>query len=320
MSLQLSDLDVESLPKAEVQRLFIELGQDGLGRPMAVPVLALRGARPGPVVVLTAAMHGDELNGIPVLHQLFARTNPQTLRGTLVGVIVVNLPGFTARRRMFTHRADLNHRMPGQFGGDEAHSFAAHLMDRIVSKADRLFDLHTASAGRVNCLYVRADMDHPVAARMARLQRPRVILHDPPTDGTLRGAASSLGIPAITLEIGDPRLFQPRFVRRALAGIRAVLGAEKVIPRRPPTDLPEPIVCRRSAWLYTERGGLLTVLPKVGERVKAGEVIAEMTTIFGEPLLTYPAPSDGVVIGKSTDPVAPTGSRILHLGETEVAS
>lgn len=311
----LCELDIDALPRGEVQRLHIELGQDGLGRPLAVPTLALRGMRPGPVVVLTAAMHGDELNGIPVLHQLFARTDPRTLRGTLIGVIVVNLPGFLARRRLFTDRADLNHRMPGRLGGDEAFSFAAQLMDRIVSKADRLFDLHTASAGRVNCLYVRADMDQPIAARMARLQRPQVVLHDPPTDGTLRGAASAQGIPAITLEIGDPQLFQPRFVRRALAGIRAVLGAEKIIPRRPPSELPEPIICRRSAWLYTEKGGLLTVLPKVGERVKAGDVIAEMTTIFGDPLLTYPAPSDGVVIGKSTDPVAPTGSRILHLGE-----
>lgn len=310
-------IDHERLQPGVVHRFFVELAQDGLGEPIAAPVLALRGMRPGPVIVLTAALHGDELNGIPVLHSLFKATNPQALRGTLIGVIVSNLPGFHRRRRMFTDRADLNHRMPGKAGGDEASSYADRFFTRLVSGADRLFDLHTASAGRVNCLYVRADMDNPISARMARLQRPQVILHDPPTDGTLRGAAVQHGIPAITLEIGDPQIFQTRLIRRTLAGIRAVLGAEKVIPRKVPASVPEPLVCRSSGWLYTEHGGLLRVLPEVGTIVEEGAEIATLTNIFGDLIHTYTAPVRGVIIGKSTDPVAPTGSRIIHLGHLE---
>ena len=312
-----SKLDVERLQPGVVHRLFVDLAEDGLGLPVSVPVLALRGKRPGPVVVLTAAMHGDEVNGIPVLHKLFARTDPATLRGTLIGVIVVNIPGFLAHRRMFTDRADLNHRMPGVENSDEANSYAARFIERIVSKGDYLFDLHTASAGRVNCLYVRANMDEPTSARMARLQRPHVILHDPPTDGTLRGAASDLGLHAITLEIGDPRLFQPRFVRHALVGIRAVLSAENIIPRRKTAEVPDPLICRSSAWMYTTHGGLLTVLPDVGAVVEAGETVARLTNIFGDPVHSYTAPLRGVVIGKSTDPVSPTGSRVLHLGRLD---
>lgn len=314
---RVSELEVDRLQPGLVHRLFVDLAEDGLGQPVSVPVLALRGTRPGPVVVLTAAMHGDELNGIPVLHRLFARTDPQTLKGTLIGVIVVNIPGFQRRRRMFTDRADLNHRMPGRRNGDEADSYAARFIERIVSKGDFLLDLHTASAGRVNCMYVRADMGEPTTARMARLQRPLVILHDPPTDGTLRGAACAMGLHAITLEIGDPQQFQPRFVRRALTGIRAVLGAEKIIPRRKQAEVPDPLICRSSAWMYTEHGGLLTVLPEVGAVVEAGEIVARLTNIFGDVVHAYTAPSRGVVIGKSTDPVAPTGSRILHLGRLD---
>lgn len=308
-------IDRDRLQPGVVHRFFVELAQDGFGEPIAAPVLALRGTRPGPTIALTAALHGDELNGIPVLHSLFKQTNPQALRGTLLGVMVSNVPGFHRRRRMFTDRADLNHRMPGRARGDEADSYAERLMERLVAGADRLFDLHTASAGRVNCLYVRADMDDPMAARMARLQRPQVILHDPPTDGTLRGAADHRGIPAITLEIGDPQIFQQKLIRRTLAGIRAVLGAEKVIPRKKAAaPVPEPLVCRSSAWIYTEHGGLLRVLPDVGTIVEEGAPIATITNIFGDLVHTYTAPVRGVVIGKSTDPVAPTGSRIMHLG------
>lgn len=310
-------IDFDRLQPGVAHRFFVELAQDGFGEPIAAPVIAIRGARPGPVVALTAAVHGDELNGIPVLHELFARVNSQSLRGTLVGVMVSNVPGFHRRRRMFTERADLNHCMPGRAGGHEAESYAAQFVSRLIKGADRLFDLHTASAGRVNCLYVRADMDDETAARMARLQRPQVILHDPPTDGTLRGAADQLGIPAITLEIGDPQIFQPRLIRRTLTGIRAVLSADKMIPRRNQSPVPEPLICRSSAWLYTEHGGLLQVLPEVGTVVEAGESIATLRNIFGDLVHTYTAPRRGVVIGKSTDPVAPTGSRIMHLGHLE---
>lgn len=317
--LRVDHIDHDRLAPGQVHRFFVELAEDGFGEPIAAPVLALRGGRPGPRVVLTAAVHGDELNGIPVLHALFEHTMAQALRGTLIGVIVSNVPGFHRRRRMFTDRADLNHRMPGRPGGDEADSYAVRFVDRLVKGADMLFDLHTASAGRVNSLYVRADLDDPMAARMARLQRPQVILHDPPTDGTLRGAADHLGIPAITLEIGDPQIFQQRFIRRTLGGIRTVLGTEKVIPRKNPAPAPDPLICRSSAWLFTDRGGLLRVLPDVGTVVEAGEAVATLTNVFGDLIFTYTAPSRGVVIGKSTDPVAPTGSRILHLGRLEDA-
>ena len=311
-------LDLESLPTGQISRLQVEVGEDALGRSLALPVLIARGERPGPVFGLTAAVHGNELNGIPVILRLFEQLNPRNLRGTLVAVVVVNLPGFLRRQRNFSDGRDLNHLWPGRRVGHPAQVFAHRVMDRVIRRLDYLCDLHTASRGRVNSLYVRADMTHHRTAAMAYLQRPQIILHNPASDGTLRGAASALGIPAITLEIGNPQRIQVDYVRQSIQGIRAMLGQVGMLSRRKPADGPAPVLCDASKWLHTDRGGLLQVVPKLTDRISKGEAVATLTSIYGDLLATYSAPTAGIVIGRSVDPAAETGARILHMGRLAV--
>lgn len=308
------DLEIERLPLGRKTRLMVELVHDGMGSPVSAPVLVARGDKPGPVFGVTAALHGDEINGIPVLHRLFERLDTRNLRGTVVGVVVSNTPSYLQNERRFEGDVDLNHVMPGRLEGATPEIYAHRLFTRLVSRFDRLVDLHTASAGRINSLYVRADLLHPTTAQMAYRQRPQIIVHNPPADGTLRGAAMAAGIPAITVEIGDPQRFQPELIRRSLAGLRAMLADAGHIAKRKLANNPPPILCERSYWLYTQHGGLLEVFPQVTERVKAGQVVARLTNIFGDLVQEYTAPEDGVVIGKSVNPVGSTGARVLHLG------
>lgn len=313
---ELDELVLGDLPTGREVRMRIELVRDALGHPINVPVIALRGKKEGPVFGLTAALHGNELNGIRVIHELFDWIDPARLRGTLVAVVVANAPAYLLHQRKFIDGTDLNHIMPGQEGGTEAQVYAHRLVERVVSKMDYLVDLHTASFGRVNSLYIRADMTHPITARMAYLQRPQIILHNPPADSTLRGTAMDMGIPAITVEIGNPHRFQPEFIRRSLTGLRAVLAELGLTPKRKKLVAgPEPIICQRSQWLYTTEGGLLRVFPSVTDLVTEGEAIADVSNVFGDVIRDWRAPHDGVVIGKSVNPVAQTGARIMHLGE-----
>ncbi len=308
-------LDVNALPMGRKTRLLVGLVHDGLGRALRIPVIAVRGTRPGPVFGITAALHGNELNGIPVVHRLVDSINPETLRGTLVAVPVLNIPGLVRHEREFRDSTDLNHIMPGVPDGNESQVYAHRLTSRIVGSFNYLADLHTASFGRINTLYVRADLDEPTTARMAKLQRPAIILHNPPRDHTLRGWASAEGAPAITVEIGDPGVFQPKKVRRTIAGLRALLSQMKMLPRRSqPKPPPPPLLCETSRWIYTDRGGLLRVLPELGEQIEEQALIAQQFDIFGDLVREYRAPYAGVIIGKSVDPVSPTGARIVHLG------
>ncbi|MCB9760668.1 MAG: succinylglutamate desuccinylase/aspartoacylase family protein [Alphaproteobacteria bacterium] len=294
--------------------MLIDMAHDGLGFPVRIPVLVARGVKDGPTFGVTAALHGNELNGMPVIHGLMRSVSAQNLRGTVVGVVAMNPPGVVRRQRAFSDDSDLNHIMPGRHDGTGAQAYAHRIIERIVRHFDYLVDLHTASFGRANCLYIRADMTDETIARMAYLQRPQIIVHNPPNDLTLRGMAQELGIPAITLEIGNPHRFQSEYIRRSRVGLRAVLSAAGMVQKRPVALGEAPVLCERSYWFYTDHGGLLEVLPPVTDRVEEGEVVARLSSVFGDVVRSYLAPQSGVVIGKSVDPIAETGARILHLG------
>ncbi len=308
------ELTVSDFPKGELSRLHIDLVANGLAQDILLPLLVARGKRDGPIFGLTAAVHGNELNGIRVIHDLMRHIDPQKLRGTVVAVVVVNVPGLHRHQREFVDGADLNHIFPGRPDGNVSKVYANRILERVINRFDFLVDLHTASFGRVNSLYVRADMTHPATATMAYLQRPQIIVHNPPSDYTLRGAAMDLGIPSITVEIGDPQRFQPSFIRSSRVGLRAVLAAAGMLPRRPVAEGPDPVLCERSYWIYTDRGGLLEVPPRPTEHLSRGEQVAVLRNAFGDVIREYKAPEDGIVVGKNVNPVGQTGARIIHLG------
>lgn len=311
---RVDDLEIGSLPNGQFTRLFIELIENGIGRPIQVPVVVAKGRKDGPIMGITAALHGNELNGIPVIHQLLQRVNLNTLKGTLVCVIAANIPGMLLEQRNFNDGTDLNHIMPGKPNGNNSQVYAYELVERITSHFDYLIDLHTASTGRVNSLYVRADLDHELTSQMAYLLRPQIIVHNPPSDYTLRGTADESGKPAITVEICDPQRFQKDPIKRTLRGIRRIMGHVGMVSSKQAVVTEAPILCKKSYWIYTDRGGLLTVLPRVTNLVKKGDLIANQINIFGDVIRKYHAPEDGVVIGRSVNPVSQSGARILHLG------
>ncbi len=312
--LVLSDLDLDAFTPGEISKAWLRLASDGLGQPIRIPLIVARGSREGPVAGITAALHGNEVNGVPVIHRLFRKLDPNRLKGTILAVPVANVPAYLLHQRRTDDGVDLNHVFPGRPVGREAIVYANRLFDRVIRKMDVLLDLHTASLGRVNSLYVRADMRDPVTLHMAELQRPQIIVHSPPADGTLRGAAGDVGIPAVTVEIGNPSRIHREYVKRSVTGIRAVLADRGMVPRRE-LALTEPALrCTRSEWVYTDSGGFLDVKVRVMELVEAGQEIATLTDPFGDLIRSYTAPYDGIVIGHSVDPVASTGARILHLG------
>jgi predicted deacylase len=310
-------IDIEGLEPHRQHRLRVVMSQNATGNETLVPVIAIRGDAPGPVVGVTAAIHGNELNGIPVIHRLLGSVAERGLaRGTMLAVPILNVPGYLRHQREFEDGVDLNRIMPGSPDGDESELYASRIVERLLPGLDYLIDLHTASFGRINSLYVRADMSDQRAAAIARLVGPQIIVHNPGSDGTLRAAAAARGIVAVTVEVGNPQRFQDVLVDATRVGIEDVLEHLGLLASTDGATLaPAPATeCSRSRWLYTDRGGILDVFPAVNERVSAGDVVASLFNVWGDRVREYDAPEDGVVIGKSTNPTARAGSRILHLG------
>ncbi len=303
----------EVLPGTRARRL-VRLGQDNLGRALCAPVLIARGAHPGPTFGVTAAVHGNELNGIPTIHQCFAALDLELLHGTVVGVPIVNIPAYMGRRRTLPEGVDLNRLMPGDERGSLGRQYAHRFRSRVLERFDFLVDLHTASFGRANSWYARADLRHPVVRDMAHWFGPEIIVHNKAGTGTVRAAAMAAGIPAITVELGDPQRFQRRLIEGSVFGLLNVLAGLGVHRSGAPATTDAPTVCARSRWMHASHGGLLEVFPGVTQAVEAGAVVARVSSIFGDVVAEYTAPEAGVVIGKSTDPACETGSRVLHLG------
>jgi predicted deacylase len=310
-------LDIASVERGTIAHFWLKIISDGLGNPICIPVMVARGLEDGQVLGLTAAIHGNELNGIPVIQRLFAQLDPRELKGTIVGVPVVNVPSFVRKKRRFNDGVDLNHIMPGKADGNVSQVYAYRFMDRVVKHFDFLLDLHTASQGRVNSYYVRADMDVPEVKELALLQNADIIVHNPPSDGTLRGAADEMGIPAITLEVGNPNTYQKRLIRSGIQGVDNVLSHLGMTEDEVIKNEKETVICSGSQWLYTDVGGLLTIDVALTERVTKGQHIAQVRDVFGTKIKEYFAPRDGIVIGRSVGPVNQTGGRIIHLGHVD---
>lgn len=308
-------LKLDKFKAGKITYKWLHIVSNGLAQPIYIPVMVAKGKKEGPVLGITAAVHGNELNGISIIQRLFSQIDVDNLSGTVVGIPVVNVPALINNERFFPDNQDLNRIMPGKPNGNLSQVYANRVLERIVSEFDYLLDLHTASFGRINSYYIRADLSSKTALKLAKLQEPQIILNAPPRDGTLRGAAADLGIDAITIEVGDPNKFQKGMIKSGLHGIYNTLD---FLDMYRDTDLvtvtDQHIVCNSSNWLYTDIGGVLRVFPDLTDVIEKGEKIAEVRNVFGELLKEYYAPNKGVIIGKSTHPIAQTGSRIIHLG------
>ncbi|MCB0375122.1 MAG: succinylglutamate desuccinylase/aspartoacylase family protein, partial [Sinomicrobium sp.] len=295
--------------KGSRKHYWLALGTDTYGQPVNVPVVMIRGNEDGPVLGLIAAIHGNELNGIGIIHKCLERIDPGSLKGTLIAVPGVNAVSIVQDRRHFIDEEDLNRNFPGSDSGNRSQQYAHAIMDRIVPYMEYMIDMHTASFGRVNSYYVRADMTNDTLAKMAELQGADIILHSkgaPSTANagaaseTLRGAAALSGVYAITAECGNPQVYQPELIER---GVEGVLRTMAWLGMKPGKDTAKKykkaVRCKRSYWIYMKRGGFLELLVDLNEKVRKGQKIALVRDGFGLLQDEYVSPEDGIVIGKS---------------------
>lgn len=308
------DLVLEELENGEVHHIHMHLTDNALGTPWRVPIIVVKGNEIGPVLGINAALHGNELNGISTIFKLVDEIDPKRFKGTLVMVPISNVPGYLMNQRTFSDSVDLNRIMPGKPDGSTSNQYAYQFTSKIVSRFDYLLDLHTASHGRVNSLYIRADLENEETRTLAYLQNPQIIVQKYDEEGTLRGWANENGIPSITIEIGNPSAFQHSLIDETLDGIMNTLKHYKMISGEVKDMVTDATICDNSYWIYSKKGGIVDVLPKLADQVKKGQLIATVFDVFGSIKEEIYADKNGVVIGKNVNPSCNAGARILHLG------
>ncbi|MCH7820598.1 MAG: succinylglutamate desuccinylase/aspartoacylase family protein [Proteobacteria bacterium] len=283
------------------------------GVSVSTPVLVVNGALPGPTLCLTAAVHGDELNGIEMVRRVMHDLTPAKVSGAVIGVPIVNVQGFRRGSRYLPDRRDLNRYFPGNPRGSAAARIAHSFFTNVIAKCDALVDLHTGSFERTNLPQIRADLRNPDAVTLTEGFGSMVILHSTPTAGTLRYAATEAGIPAVTLEAGGPSQLELSEVKVGVKGIQTLIHTLGMVRKTRLWGDPEPVYYR-SSWVRADNGGILLADVSLGSTVRKGDLLGTITDPMNNARSELRSPYSGRIIGMARNQVVMPGFATFHIG------
>lgn len=296
-----------------MQRLTWNATEAFSGTTVPTPILVAHGVQKGPTLCLTAAVHGDELNGIETVRRIIHNVSPEKLGGTLIGVPIVNMAGFQRHSRYLPDRRDLNRFFPGNPGGSSASRIAYSFFQEVILQCDGLIDLHTGSFHRTNLPQLRANLNNEAVVKLTEGFGSTIILHSDGGIGTLRRAAVEAGIPAVTLEAGEPLRLQDDEVKHSVKGIYTLLETLGMYDKRGIRGGPEPVYYT-SEWVRADTGGILFSRIKLGKRIKRDDLLGTVTDPISNEQEEIRSPFSGRVIGMALNQFVMPGFATYHIG------
>ena len=305
--------DGGAVDPGETQNLRFTVSETYLGDPVRIPVTVVNGEREGPTLCLTAASHGDELNGIEIVREVAHEWDHSGLRGTLICLPVLNVPGFIAQQRYLpVYDRDLNRSFPGDDSTTSAKRIAARVFENFIEPCDIGLDFHTSTRGRTNMLHVRADMSDPSVSRVANAFASNVIIAGEGPSGSLRREASEAGTSTVTVELGEAHRFQRPLIDAALEGVLSLMaefGMTATETVKWPGWRTVIDAADEKTWLRADTGGLVEMHHDRGALVEAGESVCTITNPFKTDATAVEAPFTGVL----ENPLVYPGNPLCHL-------
>lgn len=279
-----------------------------------MPVQVICGRKAGPVLFVSAAIHGDELNGVEIVRRLLKRKILASIKGTLIAIPIVNVHGFLNQSRYLPDRRDLNRSFPGSKKGSIASRLADLFIKQIVSKADYGIDLHTGAINRSNLPQIRANLDDAETLKIAEAFGAPVIINSDIRDGSLRACAYDRGMPVLIYEAGEALRFDEISIRAGMRGIVNVMRQIGMLPKSKSLRTVKPVMARSTSWLRAPSSGIVTAQTRLGDSVRKDQRLASVSTPLGDEEDYVIAPFDGIVIGKSNLPLTHEGDALFHVG------
>lgn len=309
-ALKISGVEVAAGQRTSIR---IPVGRRYTHAEVFLPVHVICGRRDGPRLFVSAAIHGDEINGVEIIRRLLLVPALKRLRGTLIAVPVVNVYGFISHQRYLPDRRDLNRSFPGSPKGSLAARLAHQFMTEIVANSTHGIDLHTGSLHRSNLPHVRACLDDPETARLARAFGTPVLLNSNVRDGSLRQAVVERKVPMLLFEGGEALRFDEMTVRAGMRGILNVMRALGMLADGAAKSVAKPFIARSSVWVRAPDSGILHSARTLGSLISAGERLGVLSNPLGEDKTEVTAPSSGILIGRSNLPLVNEGDAMFHI-------
>ncbi len=280
-----------------------------------MPVHVTCGNEAGPILFVSAAVHGDEINGLEIIRRLRNSKSVKRLKGTLVTVPVVNVYGFINKTRYLPDRRDLNRFFPGSEGGSMASKLANTFLTNISQQCDYGIDLHTAAISRDNLPQIRSVLDDDEIKELSLAFGAPVVLNAPLREGSLRESAAKTNTKILLYEAGEALRFDEISIRAGVSGIINVMRNIGMLPKSRKKVKLEPAIAHSSQWVRASQSGILRATNPMGNRINEGDVLGYISDPFGDVEVEIKAPVSGMVIGRATLPLVHEGEAIFHMAK-----
>jgi predicted deacylase len=283
--------------------------------PLSMPVQIRRGRKEGPRLFISAAIHGDELNGVEIIRRLHQQKALSRLRGTLITIPIVNVYGVIHHSRYLPDRRDLNRVFPGSESGSLASRLAHLFMTEIVANCTHGIDIHTGALHRSNLPQIRVNLADADTERLARAFGVPVIMNSDLRDGSLREAASQQGIPMLLYEAGEALRFDEMAIR---GGVKGVINVMRDLGMLPPHRTKHKVqaethIVRSASWVRAPESGVFRAFTALGQQVRKGDVLGVVDSPYGNNEVSVIAQNAGMIIGKTNLPLINEGDALFHL-------
>ena len=315
-AIRVGDMEIAPGERTQVDLPIADLS---IRVPITMPVHVINGRRAGPVLFVSAALHGDEIIGVEIIRRVMELNALKRLRGALIAVPIVNVPGFLNLSRYLPDRRDLNRSFPGSARGSLAARLANMFLDQVLSNSTHGIDLHTAAIHRENFPQVRVDFKDRAAQLMARAFGAPLVLNSSYREGSLRGSANELNVPVIVYEAGEALRFDETAIRVGVRGVARVMQDLGMLPARRASRSRAPLILPTSLWVRAPSSGVVRATQSIGAQVEAGQVLAVLSDPLGEAATEIKSPEDGVIVGRTNLPLAHEGDALFHIGLTREA-
>lgn len=284
---------------------------------LKIPVIIERSKVDGPVVLFSAGIHGDEINGVEIVRQIIVRNINKPKTGTIICIPVVNIFGFVNQKREFPDGRDLNRVFPGSKNGSLASRFAWHILTEIMPYVDYCIDFHAGGAARFNAPQIRVEPDNQKLKELSDIFNAPFTLYSKNIAGSFRGACGKMGVTMLLFEGGKSLDLNQEVTQEGVQGAKRILQHLGMLNIRKNAKAPErpPIYILDSTWIRARHSGMFQNRIHAGQFVTKGEVIAIITDPFGKFEQKVKAPNSGYIINSNDAPIVYQGDAIFHISQ-----
>lgn len=308
----------ESILPGESKTIDMEIAKLHNTAKLKIPIIVSRSKIEGPVVLFSAGIHGDEINGVEIVRQIIAKKINRPKKGTIICIPIINMFGFINMSRQFPDGRDLNRVFPGSKKGSLAGRFAYHILTEIMPLVDYAVDFHAGGASRFNAPQIRLAPNSPELKQLADVFNAPFTLFSKNIAGSFRNASQKLNVKILLFEGGKSLDINDSVANAGVAGAKRFLSHLNMLDSRHIVEQPEEqtIYIEKSTWIRAKYSGLLHDHNTIGAFVKKGTVLATITDPFGKFEHIVKAPNDGYIINANHSPIIYQGDAIYHISKT----